>query len=170
MSIEQTEPIKQTDPAFARPPYDAIQTDGCFWRTLLHAGELFTGKTFTAAELKHAYHYSIPDCMEDHRTPGQDRCYIKGGGHVEIIRIGFYMMGERNVDIGYGYRYDFDAGRYVIGNEAMLDRCNWFVSKCKMPTFNHFYESNRHGDETWNPGRSYSNELLSLRGFSIYVR
>ena len=167
---EATNMLKQTDSAFDRAPYDAIQTDGCLWRTLLHCAELKTGKVLSAEEIKHAWHYSIPDYMEDHRHPGMDRCYIKAGGHAEIIRIGFHILGERDVSIGYAYRYDFNTDSLIIGKPGGLEQCNYFISKCKLPTYNHFYESDQFGNCTWNPGRSYSNEWLSVRGFWIEVR
>jgi hypothetical protein len=58
----------------------------------------------------------------------------------------------------------------VIGKATDLGKCNYFISKCRMPTFNHFYESTATGDERWNPGQSFSRDLLSVRGFYINVR
>jgi len=113
--------LKQTDAAFAQAPYDAIQTDGCLWRSLLYAGEFFTGQVLTADEIKYAFHYSIPDYMEDHRHPGKDRCYILSGGHAEICRVSFFILGERSASIEYAYRRDFyPDDKYVIGREADL--------------------------------------------------
>ena len=165
-----SEAIKQTNPGFARAPYDAIQTDGCFWRTLLHCGEHFTGKLLSIRELQRAFHFSIPDYMEDHRRPGEDRCYILGGGHVEVIRIGFYILGERNVDIEYAYRQDFNTRRFVIGKAQDFYRCNYYISKCAYKKTGHFYESDLKGAEEWNPGQTFNPELLSMRGFVIRVR
>ena len=166
--------IKQTDPAFSDAPYDAIQTDGCFWRALLYASELFTSHELTAEELKRAYHYSIPDYMEDHRTDGKDRCYIQWGdgfkGHEEIMRIGFYVLGERSVDIEYAYRKDYTTGKFVIGKPADFYRCNFWIGKCRYGSTGHFYVSDMQGKLKWNPGNTYSADLLSLRGFRIKVR
>lgn len=163
--------ILQTDAGFGAAPYDAIMTDGCFWRTLLHASEVHCGKALTLDELKYAYQYAIPNYMEDHQQPGKSRCYIQWKGHEEIIRIGFYILGERNVDIKYRYRYDIDTDKTIIGTEKAFYGCTFFVGKCKLrPNAYHFYESDLHGAMKWNPHTVFTNDLTSLRGFLIKVR
>jgi len=157
---------KQYDAAFNKPPYDAIQTDGCFVFDLLYGVEEFSvSSDFTETEIKRIWHYSIPDYLEDHRHPHQDRCFIKAGGHVEIMRVGFYIMGIRNVKIKYKYRIDGDE--MIIGRPSDLYACNFFITKCKLPTFSHFYVSDQFGKLLWNPGNSYSEIHTSLRGFEI---
>ncbi len=160
--------IKQFDSDFSSAPYDAIQTDGCFWRTLLHAPEIFTGKHLTLTELKYAFHYSLPDYMEDHRHPEEDRCYIQWLGHEQIIRIGFYILGERNVRISYPYRRDGD--KQVLGHVHDIDKCNFFAAKCQLgPKRFHFYNSNMSAVEKWNPHTVISTKVVSIRGFKIEV-
>ena len=161
--------IKQTDAYFIENGYDAIVSDGCFFRDLLYASEFFTGRILTAKEIGMAYHYAIPDFMEDHRRPNQDRCFIKEHGHIQIARIGFYILQERKVKIIYKYRWDKNEGM-IIGRSGDLYSCNFFISKCKMPKFNHFYVSSMAGAEEWNPGVSFSDELLSIRGFQIEIQ
>lgn len=163
--------VKQTHHAFQIAPYDGIQTDGCLYRCLLYAPELFTGKVLTTEEIKRAWHYSIPDYMEDHRNPHQDRCFIKAGGHVQIARIGFHIIGVRDVQIEYRYRRDIspNGDNLVIGRQPTLATCNFFISKCRLPNYNHFYVSDIGGMEKWNPGQSFSTDLLSIRGFYIKV-
>ena len=158
--------IKQYNECFNAAPYDAIQTDGCFWRTLLYPAELFTGKEFTADELKRAFHYSIPDYMEDHRHSGEDRCYIQWRGHEEII------MGYRNVDVSYRVRHDLDKDQFILGNESQYNACQFFAAKCKWKKTGHFYASDRYGWCKWNPHDVYvmSNEILSIRGFGIIIK
>jgi len=161
--------IKQYAKAFSKEPYTAIQTDGCLLFVLLKAAENITGKEFTEKELKRIWHYGIPDYMEDHRHPHKDRCFILGGGHVQLIRIGLYILGVRNASVKYKYRYDLDKEEYIIGNKNTLSVCNFFFAKCKLPGYSHFYESNKEGDLVWNPGNSFSVDLLSLRGIQITI-
>jgi len=161
--------IKQYSEDFDKEPYTAIQTDGCLWEVLLKAAENMTHKTFYIAEIKRLWHYGIPDYMEDHRTPHKDRCYILAGGHVEIIRVGLYVLGARNASIQYKYRYDLDKKEQIIGNKNNLDDCNFFFAKCKLEKYNHFYESDREGNLVWNPGNSFSKDLLSIRGIRIVI-
>jgi len=164
--------IKQTSNTFNDEPFAAIQTDGCFWRVLLNASEIMTKNALTGDELKRAFHYSIPDYMEDHRNPGQDRCYIKWHGHEEIIRIGFHIIGMRDVSIEYKYRKDYDTGKFVIGNSEAWYDCNFWIAKCRYRNTGHFYTSDNKGAVVWNPASTapaHGNDILSLRGFSIRV-
>ena len=165
--------VKQSDKAFVEAPFDAIITDGCLYRSLLKGAEFITGKMLTQDEIKRAFTYAIPEYMEDHRNPRQDRCYIKAGGHGEIIRIGCYILGERNVKVAYRYRQDIRPGGnkvMVIGREDDLAGCNFWISKCKPTSFSgHFYQSDMGGLLLWDPGQSYTKHLLSVRGFYIEI-
>ena len=161
--------IKQYNSAFKKEPYKAIQTDGCLYNVLLKAAENITGEEFTVEEIKRIWHYSIPDYMEDHRHPNKDRCYIRAGGHVEIIRLGLHVLGVRHATIQYKYRYDINTEKYILGNKDSLCDCNFFFAKCKLPAYNHFYESDREGELRWNPGYSFSHNLLSIRGVKITI-
>lgn len=159
--------VKQTDPGFSDRPFDAIQTDGCFFRVLLECSEYLLNKQLTVNEIKYAFKYAIPDFMEDHRQPNKDRCFISEGGHVNIIRIGFYILGIRNVSIEYKYRFDIDTGNYEIGSKDSYKDCNFWISKCKLRTTNHFYHSDALGVLLWNPSDSFTYDRTSLRGFKI---
>jgi hypothetical protein len=159
--------VKQNDQWFKNNGFEAIVTDGCFFRDLLFAAEYFVNKELLPEEIGLAYQYAIPDFMEDYRHPGQDRCFIKEHGHVQIIRIGFYIIGKRFVSIKYPYRADKD--RMIIGTPADLYKCNFFISKCKIAKGNHFYVSDMYGNLSWNPGNSFTDNLLSVRGFTIKV-
>ena len=167
--------IKQSNPEFSAAPYDAIITDGCLYRGLLKGAEKMTGRQLSLDEIKSAFHYAVPDFMEDHRHPEQDRCFIKWTdkhiGHEEIIRIGLYILGERNVKVKYRARVDMAAphNNIIIGRPGSLDACNFFISKCKTPKGAHFYESNIAGGLVWDPGQSYTDKLLSIRGFEIRI-
>lgn len=163
--------VKQYDPYFSKAPLGVIKTDGCLYRVLLKGAEKVAVCRLTAGEIGNAFHYAIPDFMEDHRHPGQDRCYIKAGGHVEIIRIGMYMLGHRSVEIYYRYRRDItrDGDKMVIGTYGDIDRCNFYIGKCKTEKAAHFYESDIGGGLEWDPGRSFTKKLMSVRGFYIKI-
>ena len=161
------EHVKQYDPWFNENGFDAIPTDGCFFRDLLYVSEYFIGGLLTAPEIGLSYQYAIPDFMEDYRHPGKDRCFIKEFGHVQIIRIGFYILSHCYVSIKYRYRVDGDE--MIIGKPSDLYQCNFFISKCKLDKGSHFYVSDMYGNEKWNPGKSTITKVTSIRGFNIEV-
>lgn len=158
--------IKQIDPAFIDPPYDAISTDGCLFRSLQAIAETAIGVALTEDEIKRAFHYAIPDYMEDHRNVGNDRCYILK--HEEIIRVAFYILGYRYVSIEYKYRKD-DV-KMIIGTHRDFYSCNYWIGKCLLDSGgSHFYLSNLIGNVTWNPHVAISEKLTSLRGYRIKI-
>ncbi len=161
--------IKQYDERFTGD-FSAIQTDGCFWRSLLAFSELATSNVLTIDELKRAYRYAIPDYMEDHREEGKSRCYIQWKGHEEIARSGFYIVGERHVKIEYRYRRNNVSGQMIIGKHEDFYACNYYITECELSSGNsHFYVSDLNGVVLWNPHTVISNDILSLRGFRIVM-
>ena len=87
------------------------------------------------------------------------------------MRIGFYMLGKRKVDITYRYRRDIDTGVHVLGKPQDFYRCNVFIAKCRLEHGGgHFYNSDMQGRCTWNPHDVFTDDLWSLRGFHVRVR
>jgi hypothetical protein len=148
-------------------PY--IQTDGCLFMSLLDiACDYCKAKCqpalkseLTIAEVNKIYWYAIPQFMQDGRQAQQNRCYILN--HAEIIRLGFYILGKRNMFIQYLYRDDFDPSKSF----GEIKGCNYFITEIQLPTFNHFYRSDADGNVLYNPGRSFSNNIESTRGYKI---
>lgn len=150
----------------ARKELDAIPSDGCLLLTLWKAAEKFTGERFTLQDIIRGYKWVIPDYMEDHRTPGKDRCYILS--HEEVMRVGFALMGAPRAKIEYMYRDDdpLGNGKMVIGSRMQIEVPNYWAAKVWTGYFHHFYNSDNIGDVRWNPGVS-TGHLVSLRGYKI---
>lgn len=150
---------------------EPIRTDGCHFMVDLSFGESLRQRIdhdapdMTPDEVNHAYHYAIPDYMEDYREPEKSRCYILS--HEEIIAIGLRIMGFRNFNVEYLYRRD--GNTYIIGNEAALFRCNFFVKKIPYKSSGHFIRCYMNGITDYNPGNTDSMDILSLRGFLVKI-
>jgi|GEM_PF-4448972 len=161
---------KQTHPQHG----EAIQTDGCYFMVDLSIGEDIgyrlgrISRGFTPLEVNLAYHYAIPDFMEDHRQPGESRCYILD--HPAIISIGLYIMGFREHSVEYKYRND--AGIQIIGRPDDLDDCNYFVKEVLIGNGprTHFIRCDRRGVTLYNPGITDDMEWESFRGYKVTAR
>ena len=147
-------------------PY--IQTDGCLYMSLLDipcdwckAKCRPARNDLTVAEINRLYWYAIPQFMKNGDTDKNNRCYILN--HEEIIRLGFYILGKRTMFIQYAYRDDADPQKSF----GTIDKCNYFITEIELPSFHHFYRSDADNTVIYNPGRSYSEKVVSTRGYII---
>ena len=148
-------------------PY--IQTDGCLFMSLLDIPcdwckarcQPPLKNELTVSEINKAYWYAIPQFMRNGDIDQKSRCYILN--HPEIIRIGFYILSKRNMFIQYLYRDDEDPDK-SFGD---IKGCNYFITEIRLPSFHHFYRSDADNNVIYNPGRSFSNDVVSTRGYRI---
>lgn len=148
----------------------AIGTDGCLFMTLLKAATNFVKTEYTYEKIRRAYQYAIPDFMQDHRTPGKDRCFVID--LPEIVRIGFTLLGYPDVQVEYLYRNDNPLGvpKMIIGKHGSLKKCNFFFKKVLAVngdnSYKHFLECTKEMVSLYNPGNG-DGKILSLRGMKI---
>ena len=138
-----------------------VRTDGCLLLCLLSFSE--GERTFSHGDVSRAFRYLTPHYMLDGEHVRQDRCYILN--HEEVIRCGFYLMGNPDGRVEYAYRKDGD--NFVIGDESALDKCTHFVKKVKIPEGYHFIRTNCRWMTTFNPGES-EGEIVSWRGYILW--
>lgn len=149
--------------------YSPIQTDGCFFMDDLSISEdlamLSDGKhsAFSVPMVNRAYDYCIPKFMRDGGDEEKNRCYILD--HVEVVRVGLYIMGLPYHHIEYLYRSDYDR----MNNPALLARCNYFIKEVRYGKGSHFVRCNRSGFTLYNSGNTDGVDWLSLRGFLVAI-
>lgn len=161
--------LKQYSPNMPR----SVVTDGCFYMDLLDIGWSFANRVIgpvdepTVQEVRRIYKWVIPDFMRDGGNTKKNRCFIEAGGHVEIIRAMVNICQIRDIKIEYRYRKDYDD--MIIGKEYDYDRCNYFLHELDCESYTHFVHVDRDGQLLYNPGRSFSEKIISVRGFYLAI-
>ena len=143
-----------------------IQTDGCLFMSLLDIACDVAHRDMDPEAVNRIYMYVVPHWMKDGGHVMSDRCYVLD--HTAIIRAGLDWFGLHDWGIEYKYRRDGDIIKMGAASDWL--RCNYWITKIKLPTFSHFYRSGPDSTERYNPGISMSNHVLSLRGYNLWQK
>jgi len=155
---------KQTNPDHLEP----IRTDGCLFMSLASIAVDYADTMLYPEDINELFWYVTPWHMRDGLHAREDRCLVLD--HPAIIRAALRMLLTPNEMpvVEYVFRDDEDASK-CFGDVRDKERCTAFITEVQMTGYTHFFRSDKDCNVVYNPGRSWSREIVSYRGYYLGV-